>query len=114
MLGTKRRYFFGEIILEVSYAINILEIDLTDKYGLTTLVISLTQEAEEAPIEIILNSLIEKAGRWDEELINSVTDRLPTLLIRSAFLRKQKSMCTGIGRRELSMNCNSPQYLGWF
>jgi hypothetical protein len=69
----KRRYFCGEIILMPDNVVTLLELDLSDKHGLTTLLLRLPPEDVDS-IEMILEALVELAGRWDKELIDELAD----------------------------------------
>lgn len=71
--GIRRRYFCGEIVLLPDDILTIIEIDLSDKHGLTTLLIRLSPE-NEASVEIILDTLVEHAGHWSKKLIDDIAD----------------------------------------
>ncbi len=72
--GAKRRYFCAEITLAGDTIAKILEIDLTDKHGLSTLVLRLAPSSDTDNIDLILDALVEKSGRWNKELIHDLAD----------------------------------------
>jgi hypothetical protein len=72
--GAKRRYFLAEITWFDNPIANILEIDLTDKHGLSTVVLQLAPDSGADIIDEILNALVDKSGRWDKERIHELTD----------------------------------------
>ena len=71
--GIRRRYFCAEVALLPDDIMTVVEIDLSDKHGLTTLLIRLSPE-NEAAVEIILDTLVEQAGHWTRKLIEELTD----------------------------------------
>lgn len=73
VLGIRRRYFCGEIRAKGDNVITLIEIDLSDKHGLATLLIRLPPEDYDL-IEVILDSLVEHAGHWNKAQIDQVSD----------------------------------------
>lgn len=73
VLGVRRRYFCSEIKIKTDNVITLIEIDLSDKHGLTTLVMRLPSGDTES-VESILDALVEQAGHWNKELIDELSD----------------------------------------
>lgn len=73
VLGARRRYFCSQIEQKVDNVITLIEIDLSDKHGLTTLVMRLPPGDTES-IESILDALVAQAGHWNKELIDDLSD----------------------------------------
>lgn len=94
--GSNRRYLCGEIEVLPDTVITILEIDLSDKRGLSTLVMRLPPDEDEA-IGNILDALVGKSGHWDRDLVNDLTD-----------------MCTYVAHpKELSNETPTEVYENW-
>lgn len=70
---TKRRYFCAEITVGPEDVVTLIEIDLSDKHGLTTLLLRVPPENPEF-VETILEVLVEQAGHWRKTLIDELAD----------------------------------------
>jgi hypothetical protein len=73
VLGEKRRYFCSELIIMPDNIVTLLEIDLTDKHGLTTLLLRRPPYDMDS-VGMILEAMVERAGRWNKELIDELAD----------------------------------------
>lgn len=71
--GVKRRYFCSKIHLRADNVVTLIEIDLSDKHGLSTLVMRLPPHDADT-VDEILDALVEQAGRWNKELIDQLAD----------------------------------------
>jgi hypothetical protein len=71
--GARRRYFCSRINLGADNVVTLIEIDLSDKHGLSTLVVRLPPHDVDT-VDEILDALVEQAGRWNKELIDQLAD----------------------------------------